>query len=118
MVKQAVYGFWAVLAGIVLSAQPATAQDKMKIDHGTKVYATQKCGVCHSVDGVGAKKGPLDGVGTKLTEDEIRQWIVDAPAMTKKTKAARKPAMKNYASLPKDDVDGLVAYLSSLKKKS
>jgi hypothetical protein len=34
--------------------------------------------------------------------------------MTAKTKAARKPEMKQYA-LPKENVDALVAYLSSLK---
>jgi hypothetical protein len=35
--------------------------------------------------------------------------------MTAKSKATRKPEMKAY-TLPKDDVDALVAYLSSLKK--
>ena len=35
--------------------------------------------------------------------------------MTAKTKATRKPEMKAF-SLPKDDVDTLVAYLGSLKK--
>jgi len=35
--------------------------------------------------------------------------------MTARTKAARKPEMKAY-SLPKDDVDALVAYLTTLKK--
>jgi hypothetical protein len=36
--------------------------------------------------------------------------------MTAKTKATRKPAMKEFA-LPKADVDALVAYVSSFKKK-
>ena len=36
--------------------------------------------------------------------------------MTAKIKADRKPAMKAYASLPKEDLDALVAYLASLKK--
>ena len=106
-------------AGIVVglfSVCTASAQDKAKIDQGTKVYAAQKCGVCHSVAGVGAKKGPLDGVGSKLSEDEIRQWIVNAPEMTKKTQATRKPPMKNYGHLPKDEIDALVAYMASLKK--
>lgn len=35
--------------------------------------------------------------------------------MTKKAKAERKPVMKAY-SLPKEDVDALVAYMQSLKK--
>jgi hypothetical protein len=35
--------------------------------------------------------------------------------MTEKTKATRKPEMKAY-TLPKEDVDALVAYLSGMKK--
>lgn len=98
------------------AAWPAAAQDKALVERGMKVYAAQKCRVCHSIEGQGAKKGPLDGVGSKLSEDEIRQWLVDAPGMTKKTKATRKPLMKNYSHLPKDDIDALVAYMMSLKK--
>lgn len=36
--------------------------------------------------------------------------------MTAKSKSARKPAMKSY-TLPREDVDALVAYLSAFKKK-
>ena len=94
----------------------ASAQDKARIEQGMKVYAAQKCAVCHSIAGVGAKRGPLDGVGSKLGEDDIRQWLVNAEEMTKKTKATRKPPMKSYAKLPKEDLDALVAYMVSLKK--
>jgi mono/diheme cytochrome c family protein len=96
-------------AGVAASA---AAQDKAK---GEKVFADQKCSLCHSVAGKGNAKGPLDGVGSKLKADEIRAWVTDAKGMTAKTKATRKPEMKQY-TLPKDDVDALVAYLSSLKK--
>jgi mono/diheme cytochrome c family protein len=105
-----------IAAVALLAAGEAQAQDKAKVEHGIKVYAAQKCNVCHSIAGKGAKKGPLDEVGSKLSEDEIRAWIVDAPGMTKKTKATRKPLMKDYSKLPKDDVDGLVAYMMTLKK--
>ena len=100
-----------------LFAVSASAQTAAVLDRGQKVYAAQKCATCHSVAGVGNKRGPLDGVASKLSPDEIRQWIIDAPAMTAKAGAARKPAMKAYASLPKDDLDGLVAYLLHTLKK-
>jgi mono/diheme cytochrome c family protein len=83
---------------------------------GAKVFTEQKCSLCHSVAGKGNAKGPLDEVGTKLSADDIRAWITDAKAMTAKTGAARKPEMKAY-TLEKHDVDALVAYLSTLKKK-
>jgi len=105
------------ICGLVmcLGAAAAAAQDA-KVAKGEKLYADQKCGLCHSVGEKGNKRGPLDGVGAKLSNDELRHWIVDAKGMTAKTNAPRKPEMKNYA-LPKDDVDALVAFMATLKKK-
>ena len=80
--------------------------------------AAQKCQVCHSIAGVGNKKGALDDVGARLKTDDIRQWIVAAPEMAAKTKAERKPPMKAYPNIANEDVDALVAYLASLKKKA
>ena len=95
----------------------AFAQDKAAVEKGMKVYTEQKCSLCHSVDGKGNAKGALDGVGTKLKAAEIREWIVDPKAMTVKMKADRKPALKEYKTLAKEDVDALVAYMQSLNKK-
>ena len=100
-------------AALLTCASAASAQTTAA---GEKVYTAQKCQVCHSIAGKGNPKGPLDGIGSKLSADEIRQWIVDPATMTAKTKATRKPPMKAYASLPKPDVDALVTYLASLKK--
>ena len=106
--------FAAVLMTLSVGlAVPARAQDAKVA--GEKVYAEQKCSVCHAIGGKGNAKGPLDEVGSKLTADDIRAWITDAKGMTAKTKAARKPEMKVY-TLPKEEVDGLVAYLSAMKK--
>jgi mono/diheme cytochrome c family protein len=113
--KRVLVGIGVLALGLV--AQAASAQDA-KIEKGMKVYADQKCAMCHSIAGKGNVKGPLDGVGAKLTADEIRQWIVDPVTMTAKTKAERKPLMTNkYTALPKEDLDALVAYMVSLKKK-
>ena len=100
----------ALCVGIAASAAADDAKNK-----GEKVFADQKCSLCHSIGDKGNKKGPLDGVGAKLSAAEIREWITDAKGMTAKTKATRKPEMKAY-SLAKDDVDALVAYLSTLKQ--
>ena len=109
MLRAAVYVVLLIGAG----AASAAAQDTKT--QGEKVFADQKCTLCHSVGDKGNKKGALDGVATKLKADDIRQWLVDAKGMTAKTKATRKPEMKAY-TLGKDDVDALVAYLSTLKK--
>ena len=105
----------AIGIGMSVVASAATAYAQDPIQTGQKVYTSQKCSICHSIGGTGNKKGPLDGIGAKLSADQIRQWITDAPAMTAKANATRKPAMKAY-TLPKDELDGLVMYLASLKK--
>ena len=99
--------------GVFVCAATSYAQDQ--IQAGQKAYTSQKCSVCHSIGGTGNKKGPLDGIGSKLPADQIRQWITNAPEMSAKANAIRKPAMKAY-TLPKEELDGLVAYLASLKK--
>jgi mono/diheme cytochrome c family protein len=95
-------------------AAAAAAQDA-NVTRGQQLFANQKCTLCHSIGDKGNKKGPLDGVAGKIPADEMRAWITDAKGMTAKTKATRKPEMKAF-SLPKDDVDALVAYLGTLKK--
>jgi mono/diheme cytochrome c family protein len=104
--------FVVVLAG--LFAGSAFAQNA---EHGKQVFGDTKCAVCHSVGSQGNKKGPLDDVGSKLTAADIRAWIVSAPEMAAKTNADRKPPMKAYTDLSKTDLDDLVAYLQTLKKK-
>ena len=105
---------FALCAAVGLAAT-ASAQDA-KIAKGAQVYADQKCAMCHSIGDKGNKKGPLDDVASKYSLDELRAWIVDAKGMTAKTNAPRKPFMNNY-TLPKEDLDALVAYMASLKKK-
>ena len=93
----------------------ARSQDAEK--KGEQVYAAQKCSVCHSIAGKGGKALPLDGVGSKLSADETRQWIVDPVEMAKKANSTKKPPMpKKYDKLPAADLDALVAYMQSLKK--
>lgn len=105
------------LAALCLSvATAAQAQTAAEIEHGKRVYAAEKCRVCHSVEGDGNTRGPLDGVGSKLTVEEIRQWMIDAPEMTAKTKSERRPLMRSYPHLSAEDLNAVIAYMVSLKK--
>jgi mono/diheme cytochrome c family protein len=103
----------AVGLGFFLATGVAFAQ----AEKGAAVFAAQKCGICHSVAGVGNKKLPLDGVGAKLTADAIREWILNPAAAAKRTNSTAKPPMKAYPNLPQADLDALVAYVKSLNKK-
>ena len=100
---------------ICVGTATAAAANDAEVTKGEKLYTDQKCAVCHSIGDKGNKKGPLDGVASKLSAADVHEWIADAKGMTAKSKAPRKPVMKAY-TLPKDDVDALVAYLMTLKK--
>jgi mono/diheme cytochrome c family protein len=101
----------ALVAGVPRAARAQDAAAK-----GKEVYAAQKCSVCHAIAGAGNKSNPLDGVGAKLTADQIREWIVKPKEATAKAKSTKKPPMPDkYSKLPAADIDALVAYLQSLK---
>ena len=106
----------AALAAMLVLPSAAAAQDAAQLKRGEEVYTAQKCGVCHAIAGKGNKKLPLDGVGKKLSADDIKQWITHPTEMTAKAKSTAKPPMPaKYGSLPAADLDALVAYLASLK---
>lgn len=98
-------------------ARPAPAQDAKAIERGQAVFTEQKCSLCHAVAGKGNPKGLLDDIGSRLTADQIRQWLLTPKEQAEKEKKTRQPAMKPFTSLPKADLDALVAYLQTLKKK-
>jgi len=105
-----------VLAGALLVASGVLgAQNAQLVEKGSQLYEAQGCPRCHQVDGKGSKLSLLDGVGSKLTADEMRQWLTDPDQMT--ATLPKKPVilMKKYA-LSDADLDALVAYLQTLTK--
>jgi mono/diheme cytochrome c family protein len=104
---------------LVAAATPAAGtpgQDAAKIEAGKKVYDTNKCITCHAIDGKGMKKYPLDGVGAKLSVEDLKKWIT-TPAEMEAKQAVKQPLKMKASKLAPADLDSLVAYLASLKKK-
>ena len=96
-------------------SQPAAAQDAA-VKRGQEVYTAQKCSVCHQIAGKGNKASPLDKVGSKLSADDIKQWITHPKEAAAKANSTKKPPMPaKYGTLPAADLDALVAYMASLK---
>lgn len=91
---------------------------------GEKVFQVKGCVGCHQVKGTGGQVGPsLDGLfgskvkladGKEVTADEayIRESIVKPEA---KIAAGFQPIMPAL-SLPKADLDNLIAFIASLKE--
>jgi mono/diheme cytochrome c family protein len=107
---------WLFVIALVSPVGIAEAQDAALVKKGQEVYTAQKCSLCHAIAGKGNKMSPLDGVGTKLSADELRRWITHPTEMAAKTKSTKKPPMPDkYSKLPPADLDALVAYMQSLK---
>ena len=101
-----------LIVGLTAGATAPVLAEDAAVTKGRAVFEAQKCTMCHSVDGKGNKNKPLDGVGSTLKPEEIRKWISSPKEMKADTR------MKAYPSLPAEDLDALVAYISSLKKKA
>ena len=101
----------AFAVGLGLAAAWADEGSKPAAEKGQQVYAAKKCSMCHSIAGKGNAKNPLDGVGDKMSTDDLKKYITNP----KSVKADSK--MMAYPSLPADDLDALVAYLKTLIKK-
>jgi mono/diheme cytochrome c family protein len=99
--------WYAIVLALGLCSTVARAEPSSPA-RGQEVYRRLGCPACHSVAGVGNRRHPLDGVGGRLGPDDLRKWIV-APATMKP--GVRKPA---YDKTPKDDLDAVLEYLSTL----
>lgn len=92
-----------------------SAQDAKKVAAGKAAYDKNGCAKCHQIAGKGSKISPLDGVGSKLSAAEIKQWLTDPDTMT--AKLPKKPTVKmKKVELSPADVDNLTEYMLSLKK--
>lgn len=99
---------------LVLSIAFAARSDeevRPPIERGKEVYRDAKCQSCHSIGGVGSRRYPLDGVGSKLAADDIRKWIVAPREMNPKVIKPR------FDDLPAEDLAALVAYLTTLRQE-
>ena len=108
-----VFAIALALAFFATAPLMAAGQDAKR---GPEVFAAQKCSVCHSIAGKGGKSSALDGIGAKMSADDIRKWITAPVEMTAKANSTKKPPMPaKWTNLPAADLDALVAYMASLK---
>jgi mono/diheme cytochrome c family protein len=112
----------AVVLSLAGTAESAQTPDPKLANQGKKLYATYKCDKCHQIAGRGSKKGPLDGVGAKLSAADLKKWFTHPAEM--EAKLEKKPkgtdamshALKSKKIEP-GEIDALVAYMLTLTKK-
>jgi cytochrome c553 len=83
----------------------------------SSVYEARDCGTCHSIQGVGNPRYPLDGVGSRLNRGELREAITGAGASSTNLSRAVRQRKARYAQIPEEEMTELVDFLSSLVEK-
>jgi cytochrome c5 len=94
-----------VPAGPTPEATPTQRGIPEPQSRGAQVYSEAGCPACHRLAGEGNPEPgqPLDGLGERADEGEIRSALVDPP-----------DDMPSYDGLPAEDLDALVDYLAQL----
>jgi hypothetical protein len=69
----------------------------------------------HPIAGKGNAKGSLDGVGKKLSAEELKAVDRQPEGDDREDQVRAEPPMKAYPNLPAADVDARVACLQTLK---
>src|SRR6185312_14410188 len=103
----------AVAAPVAQSATAASASSDPATHDAKTIIANNNCLLCHRVGTTGGEIGPsLNGVGKRLTPEQIRAAILTPPAKTKAGTPNPMPPLKGKIS--DEDLKTLVDYLSSL----
>jgi cytochrome c2 len=98
-----------ILMGSAMSGSLARGEEG-SAEKGKEVYTAKKCGLCHTVDGSGGKKGgDLSDVGDKRDAEWLTKYMKDPKSLLPE---AKMPAFRGSD----EDLQALVAYLMSLKK--
>lgn len=84
---------------------------------GRSLYEAKQCGTCHSINGVGNPRHPLDGVGGRLNAAELRDAITGSGSIGSALSKTVRQRKARYAEMQAEEMTSLIAYLSSLEKK-
>ena len=84
---------------------------------GRSVFDQQKCTSCHSIAGQGNPRYPLDGVGGRLSSEQLIYWITGTGPATNKLSAMILRRKARYEQMPSAEMNSLIEYLSTLQKQ-
>lgn len=92
-------------------AVPALDPD---LERGRSVYVAHDCASCHAIAGRGNPRHPLDGVGTRRTPAELRQFVTATGKAATALSGAVTRRKAKYREMPEEEMADLIRYLSSL----
>jgi len=94
---------------IVLAGAGVQAQSEDAVTRGKRQWVAQGCYGCHTIGNFGTPIGPdLSRVGGKYSHEYLVRWLRDPSAV-------RPNAHMPMLELSEDQIEGLAAYLASLR---
>jgi len=96
-------------------AAPTEEAEAIISTRGADLFAHHNCTSCHAIAGRGNPRYPLDDTGEYWTEDELRHWVVGTGEVTAHLSDVVRRRKQGYLNLPEEDLQALVAYLSTLR---
>jgi cytochrome c553 len=101
-----------------LPPPPATLPAATPLQNsGIRIFETQKCQTCHSINGIGNPRYPLDGVASRLTDTELRDWITGTGTAEANLPSSIRRRKKAYLNISATDMQMLIEHLSTLKSQ-
>ena len=85
-------------------------------DRGREIFAQQKCMSCHSIEGSGNPRYPLDATGARWQPEELREWITGTGVAAERLSSTIIRRKQRYRELSEAEINSLVQYLSTLKQ--
>lgn len=111
---------WMPVLGLAGQEPPAAAgsQDPL-VAKGRALFAevNPRCTICHTVEGKGNPLSVLDGVGERVSRQEIQLWLRTPKEQAKKYGKTRKPPMLPYPEFEDAEIEALAAFIHSLPKR-
>ena len=86
-----------------------------KMQKAKELFVLQGCGHCHSIDSVGNKRNPLDGVGDRMSQEMLKKWIIGDDSLKDKIPSYALNQKQKYKQLSHDELNALVDYMQSLR---
>ena len=98
----------------VIASEPAPSPPPAN-DAGARLFREQGCTTCHVLGGIGNPRYPLDGVGGRLSREELRAWITGTgpAASTLSAMVVRRKA--RYLEMPEADMTALIEWLGTAR---
>jgi len=87
--------------------------DVKRLKLGMEIYTQQGCAMCHSIQGQGNPRYPLDGVVNNLSIEEIHNWVTGDESIKDQLSMNSYKLKQLNRELTDDELQLLVYYLQN-----